>query len=45
MTNQSYRRAAERIRDEFAALPGPAHVVMLLERLATERQPLFGKPD
>jgi UDP:flavonoid glycosyltransferase YjiC (YdhE family) len=30
----SYRRAAERLRDELADLPGPSHVVSLLERLA-----------
>jgi UDP:flavonoid glycosyltransferase YjiC (YdhE family) len=29
-----YRRAAERLRDEIAALPGPDHAVRLLERLA-----------
>ena len=33
----TYRQTAERIRDEIAALPGPAHAVMLLERLATRR--------
>jgi UDP:flavonoid glycosyltransferase YjiC (YdhE family) len=36
----AYRRAAERMRDEIAALPGPAHAVMLLERLAAEQRPL-----
>jgi UDP:flavonoid glycosyltransferase YjiC (YdhE family) len=36
-----YRWAAERIRDEFAALPGPAHAVRLLERLAVENRPVF----
>jgi UDP:flavonoid glycosyltransferase YjiC (YdhE family) len=35
-----YRRAAGRARDEIAALPGPAHAVMLLERLAAEKRPL-----
>lgn len=35
------RRAAERIRDEIAALPDPAHAVTLLERLAAEKQPLI----
>lgn len=35
------RRAARRMRDEFAALPGPAHAVALLERLAAERRPLL----
>lgn len=36
----SYRRNAERIRDEIAALPGVEHAVMLLEQLAAEKQPL-----
>ncbi len=30
----------ERLRDEIAALPGVAHAVRLLERLAVEKQPL-----
>jgi UDP:flavonoid glycosyltransferase YjiC (YdhE family) len=37
----SYREAAVRMRDEIAALPGPEYAVTLLERLATERQPLI----
>jgi MGT family glycosyltransferase len=37
----SYRQAAERLRDEFAALPGPAHTVRLLERLAVEKRPVL----
>lgn len=36
----SYRRNAERLRDEMHALPGPEHAVELLERLVTEKQPL-----
>ncbi len=40
MDNPSYRRNAERLRDEMAALPGPEYAVALLERLAAERQPL-----
>ena len=32
-----YRAAADRIRDEIAALPGPEHAVDLLEQLATAR--------
>lgn len=35
-----YRRAAERLRGELANLPGPAHAVELLERLAAEKRPL-----
>ena len=38
--DQSYQRAAERMRDEIAALPEPAQAVRLLERLATERRPI-----
>jgi UDP:flavonoid glycosyltransferase YjiC (YdhE family) len=36
----AYRLNAERVRDEIAVLPGPDHAVTLLERLATEREPL-----
>lgn len=35
-----YRQAAERLRDEIAALPGPDHAVALLERLLVEKRPL-----
>jgi UDP:flavonoid glycosyltransferase YjiC (YdhE family) len=41
LSDPAYRSAAERIRDEIAALPGPAHAVRLLERLASERRPLL----
>jgi UDP:flavonoid glycosyltransferase YjiC (YdhE family) len=41
LAKSSYRRAAERMRDEIAALPGPAHTLMLLERLAMEKRPIF----
>jgi UDP:flavonoid glycosyltransferase YjiC (YdhE family) len=40
LTERSYRAAAERVRDEIAALPGPEYAVALLERLAVEKQPL-----
>ena len=33
----SYRQAAERLRDDFSALPGPEFAVELLERLARDR--------
>jgi UDP:flavonoid glycosyltransferase YjiC (YdhE family) len=33
LADPAYRRAAERLRDETAALPGPEHAVKLLERL------------
>ncbi len=36
----SYRRNAERLRDEMATLPGPEYAVELLERLAVEKQPI-----
>jgi UDP:flavonoid glycosyltransferase YjiC (YdhE family) len=35
-----YRRAAERLRDEIAAMPDPATAIPLLERLAAERRPI-----
>ena len=35
LTDGSYRRAAERLRDEIAALPGPDHAVALLITLTT----------
>jgi UDP:flavonoid glycosyltransferase YjiC (YdhE family) len=43
LDNPIYRRNAERLRDEMDALPGPAHVVGLLERLARERAPLYSE--
>ena len=39
----AYRAAAERMRDEIAALPGPEHAVALLERLAAEKQPILAE--
>ncbi|MGH2409371.1 MAG: glycosyltransferase, partial [Chloroflexota bacterium] len=42
LSDPAYRRAAERLRDESAALPGPAHAVTLLERLAVEKWPIVG---
>jgi UDP:flavonoid glycosyltransferase YjiC (YdhE family) len=41
LADPSYRLSAERVRDEIAALPGPDHAVTLLERLATDGQPLL----
>jgi len=41
LADPTYRRAAERLRDEIAALPGPEHAVALLERLAAEKHPLL----
>lgn len=37
----TYRHAAERLRDEIAALPPPARAVTLLEQLAAEKRPLL----
>jgi MGT family glycosyltransferase len=45
LVDPSYRRAAERMRDEIANLPHPTQAVILLERLAAEdlRNSQFGK--
>jgi UDP:flavonoid glycosyltransferase YjiC (YdhE family) len=40
LSDPTYRTGAERLRDEIAALPGPAHALTLLERLGTERRPV-----
>src|SRR5262249_19868750 len=34
LADPAYRRAAERLREELAVLPGPEHAVALIERLA-----------
>ena len=39
LADAGYREAAERIRDEIAALPEPEYAVTLLDRLAAERAP------
>lgn len=36
LSEPSYRRSAERIRDEIHALPGPEHAARLLEQLVAE---------
>ncbi len=41
LSEPRYRAAAERVRDELAALPGPEHAVALVERLAAERRPIL----
>ncbi len=41
LADPRYRQAAEQLRDEITALPGPAHVVSLLERLVAEKQPIY----
>lgn len=40
LTDPAYRQAAQRVRDEIAAMPPPEHTVSLLERLVTDKQPL-----
>ena len=44
LADPAYRRNAERLRDEIAALPGMDHAVELLERLAVDQQPLLAAP-
>jgi len=41
LNEPSYRRNAERLRDEMAALPGPEYAVQLLEQLAVEKRPML----
>jgi UDP:flavonoid glycosyltransferase YjiC (YdhE family) len=41
LADPSYRFAAERTRDEMAALPGTDRVVALLERLARDKTPII----
>jgi UDP:flavonoid glycosyltransferase YjiC (YdhE family) len=41
LADPACRRAAGRLRDEFAALPGPEHALRLLERLAVEKRPIL----
>jgi len=43
LADPTYRASAERVRDEAAALPGPAYAVALLERLARDKQPLLAR--
>jgi UDP:flavonoid glycosyltransferase YjiC (YdhE family) len=39
----AYRRSAERLRDDIAALPPIADAVDLLERLAAQKQALYAE--
>jgi UDP:flavonoid glycosyltransferase YjiC (YdhE family) len=41
LTQPSFRLAAERLRNESAALPGPDHAIELLQRLQEVRQPIL----
>ncbi len=43
LADPACRAAAERVRDEIAALPGPERAVELLEQLASEQQPIFAQ--
>ncbi len=45
LDNPSYRANAEQIRNETSTLPGPKHAATLLERLATEQQPIPAPPS
>jgi UDP:flavonoid glycosyltransferase YjiC (YdhE family) len=38
LTAPGYRQAAQRVRDEIAAMPAPEYTVGLLERLASEKR-------
>lgn len=40
-----YRHRAQQVRDAMARLPGPAHALTLLERLAAERRPIPASLD
>jgi len=42
LADPAYREAAETMRAEIDALPGPEHAVTLLERLGVEKQPILG---
>ena len=44
LQDPSYRRNAERLREEMQALPGPEQAVGWLERLAAEQRPLLAAP-
>jgi UDP:flavonoid glycosyltransferase YjiC (YdhE family) len=43
LANPGHRQAAERLRDEMAALPGPEMAISLLERLVATRQPILAE--
>jgi UDP:flavonoid glycosyltransferase YjiC (YdhE family) len=45
LNDGSYRRHAETVRDEIAALPGADQAVALLEQLALEREPVPADTD
>lgn len=41
LADPSYKRAAQRLQDEIAALPDPVQAIKLLERLAVEKRPII----
>lgn len=41
LAEPAYREAATRFRRDATGLPGSAHAVTLLERLAAERRPIL----
>ena len=41
LADPAYRRAAERLHDESAALPEPTQALILLERLVEEKRPII----
>jgi len=41
LAEPAYRERAAQLREAIATLPGPAHAISLLERLAVERRPLL----
>lgn len=43
LANPGHRQAAERLRDEMAALRGPQTAISLLERLVATRQPILAE--
>ena len=45
LNDPDYRRRVRELRDHLAALPGPDHAVMLLEKLHRDRAPLRGELD
>ena len=43
LADPAYRRAARRIRNDITALPGVDYALTLIERVATDRQPIQGR--
>jgi MGT family glycosyltransferase len=45
LADPTYRDNAQRVRDAMAALPGPAHGVMLLEKLVADATPILSRAE